>query len=116
MKCIIAGGRDFIPSKNDYKIARHLIEQFNITEIVSGGTKGADAFGEEMAYLLDLKLKIFRASWNKYGLRAGPIRNKEMAEYTDYAILFKGNKGTNSMRNEMNKLNKRILYDAKDIF
>jgi len=116
MKCIIAGGRDFIPAKDDYKIVRHLIKQFNITEIVSGHCKGADLFGEEMADLLDIKLKLFPANWNKYGKKAGPLRNREMAEYADYAILFKGGSGTESMRKEMRIHNKRILYDANDIF
>jgi hypothetical protein len=116
MKCIIAGGRDFIPSKNDYKIVRNLVRQFDITEIVSGHYGGADLFGEEMADLLDIKKKLFLANWNKYDKKAGPLRNKQMAEYADSVILFKGNKGTDSMRNEIIKNNKRILYDAKDIF
>lgn len=116
MKCIIAGGRDFVPSKNDYKIVRHLVKDFNITEIVSGGAKGADAFGEEMADLLDIKLKIFPANWDKYGERAGPLRNREMASYTDYGMLFKGNSGTDNMRKELLIHKKQILYDAKEIF
>jgi hypothetical protein len=36
-----------------------------------------------------------------------------MAEYTDYAILFPGGKGTDSMRKEMLIHGKKILYDAE---
>lgn len=116
LKCIIAGGRDFIPARKDYLLIKHLIKWYKITVILSGRQKGADLFGEEMADLLGIECKKFPANWTKYGDRAGPIRNKEMALYTDYAILFKGDKGTDSMRKEMNKLHKRIIYDAKDIF
>jgi hypothetical protein len=37
-----------------------------------------------------------------------------MAEYTDYAILFPGGKGTDSMRKEMKIHGKKILYDAEE--
>jgi hypothetical protein len=37
-----------------------------------------------------------------------------MAEYTDYAILFQGGKGTDSMIKEMLIHGKKILYDAKE--
>jgi predicted Rossmann-fold nucleotide-binding protein len=37
-----------------------------------------------------------------------------MAEYTDYAILFPGGIGTDSMRKEMLIHGKKILYDAKE--
>jgi hypothetical protein len=116
MRCIIAGGRGFIPAKSDYNMVKHLLRQYKIDEIVCGNCSGADEFGKEMSYLLDLELKVFPTNWNEYFKIAGPIRNKEMARYTDYAILMRANKGTDSMRNEMNRLNKKIIYDAKDIF
>ena len=34
------------------------------------------------------EVKIIQADWQKYGKRAGPIRNKEMADYADTLIAF----------------------------
>lgn len=39
------------------------------------------------------KLKIFKAEWNKYGLKAGPIRNTKIVEYCDILIAFPSKKG-----------------------
>lgn len=53
----------------------------DIIIIVSGGCpKGPDRFAEEWASENRYTLKIFHADWQRHGRRAGPIRNKEMAE------------------------------------
>jgi hypothetical protein len=110
MKCVIAG-RDYIPNEESFNIVKSLVKHYKITLIVSGHASGADTFGETCAKKLNLKLKVFPADWNKYGKRAGYIRNYEMGKYTDYVILFKGGKGTMMMRDIAIKLNKKIIYE-----
>jgi hypothetical protein len=114
MKCIIAGGRDYIPNYEDWELLDRYIKHYKITTIVSGGAEGADAFGENYANKHKLDLSVFPADWKTYGPKAGPLRNRQMAEYTDYAILFPGDKGMDSMRKEMLIHGKKILYDAED--
>lgn len=95
-KVIIAGGRNFadydlVESKLDFI----LLNKTNI-EIVSGacntgvhtftrpdGTKvyGADGLGEKYANLHGHAVKPFPANWEAFGKSAGPVRNKEMAQY-----------------------------------
>ena len=111
MKCIIAGGRDYIPTPNDRELIIDILKHYHITEIVSGNSGSSDLFGEKLAKELKLELKLFPADWYKLGPKAGPLRNRQMAEYTDYAILLPGGKGTDSMRKEMNIHRKRILWD-----
>jgi hypothetical protein len=97
MKTIIAGGRDI----NDYAILLAAIEEanFTITEVVSGGAKGVDALGEQYAESMNLTLKIYPADWEKNGRAAGPIRNRQMAEYGDQLIAIWDGKsrGTKNM-------------------
>jgi len=97
MKTIIAGGRDV----NDYALLLAAIEEanFTITEVVSGGAKGADALGEQYAESMNLTLKIYPADWEKNGRAAGPIRNRQMAEYGEQLIaLWDGkSRGTKNM-------------------
>ena len=111
MKMIIAGGRDFIGQQKDFNNIVSTVYKYNITLIVSGGAKGADLFGEYCAEKINIPIKRFLADWGTLGLKAGPIRNKQMAEYTDYVSLFKGGRGTDSMRREAIKAGKIIIYD-----
>jgi len=98
-KTIIAGGRDF----DDYEFLKKNIEELDIeiNEIVSGKAKGADTLGERYATEKEISIKGFPADWNKFGKGAGPIRNKQMAEYADVLIAFwdSKSKGTKSMIN-----------------
>lgn len=54
---------------------------FLISEVVSGGARGVDELGERWATTRFIPVKRFPADWKSYGNRAGPIRNRAMAEY-----------------------------------
>jgi hypothetical protein len=114
MKVIIAGGRDF----NDYErlkiVCDFTLSNYNNIEVVSGCAKGADELGERYASEKGFKVIKFPAKWEEHGKSAGPIRNKEMAEYSDACILFWDgkSKGTKSMMNlaVRKKLKLRVIY------
>jgi len=109
MKLIIAGGRNFKPSMADIEFLNTIK---GITEVVSGGAKGADKFGELWALEHKITIKQFHADWDKHGKCAGPIRNKEMADYADAVVLFPGGAGTRSMH--IMAVNAKILiYDRR---
>ena len=84
MKTIIAGSRNII----DYHQVTKAVEEsgFQITEVVSGGANGVDKLGEHLAKASLLHCKVFAADWNKYGKRAGYVRNSQMAEYAEALI------------------------------
>jgi len=85
MKTIVAGSRYI----TDPAFVIDAVDKsdFEITEVVSGGQRGVDKLGEDYAEAAGLPLKVFEADWNKYGDSAGPIRNGQMAEYADAAII-----------------------------
>ena len=56
-------------------------------ELVGGGAKGADALGKQFAREHGIPYKEFPADWGTYHNAAGPIRNRQMAQY---AIKGKG--------------------------
>lgn len=96
-RLIIAGSRDF----NDYELLKKEVDSYvksldkPVIEIVSGTARGADKLGEKYAKEKGLSLIDFPAEWEKYGKKAGYLRNTEMSKYCDYAILFtNGSKGT----------------------
>lgn len=74
-----------------------MLKGFEAERIVSGGCRGADAFGESIARELGLKVDTFPADWS-LGKSAGPARNEKMAAYADACILFPGGRGTADMK------------------
>lgn len=59
------------------------------SEIVSGHAWcGVDRLGERYAKERGIPLKLFPADWKRHGRAAGPIRNREMAEYADALFLL----------------------------
>lgn len=111
MKLIIAGGRDYFLTREDYGSLDELLT--NGIEHVSGGCAGADICGEKWAKRNGLKTKIFKAEWAAYGRSAGPLRNQLMADYADALAIFPGGKGTQDMHNKALG-NNLIIYDFRD--
>lgn len=100
MKLIVAGSRGIV----DYDLVVQAIKAFEkefgkVTQIISGGAKGADRLGEKYANEHSLTLVKFLADWNKYGKRAGYLRNEEMAKNADACLcIWDGeSKGTKHM-------------------
>lgn len=90
MKIAIIGSRTF----DDYSLLQETLKLYKskITLIVSGAAKGADSLGEKWALENNIKTLIFPANWNKYGKRAGFIRNEDIIKNCDCVIAFWDNK------------------------
>ena len=108
MKVIIAGGRDIT---DECALNAALFKSpFNVTEVVCGKAAGTDTLGSNWAIANTVPVKYFPANWNTYGRAAGPIRNKEMADYADALILIWDGKsrGSANMLKTMQQQNKPI--------
>lgn len=102
MKVIIAGSRIV---DNMWTIEAAIRDaKFKITEVVSGGAKGADRLGESWARLHNIPIKRFDPDWSK-GKSAGIVRNVEMAKYAQALIACWdcSSAGTQHMINEARK-------------
>ncbi len=86
IKLIIAGGRDF----NRVLTLKREMLNYDTTslEVVCGGAKGADTYGERWAKKNNVPIKYFLAEWDKYDNAAGYIRNRQMAEYGTHLLAF----------------------------
>ena len=84
MKVIVAGSRSF----KDYEVLCKTLDEMEITNIISGGARGADKLGERYAKERGISLEQYPAHWDRYGNQAGFIRNVEMAENADALVAF----------------------------
>ena len=117
MKVIIAGGRDYHLTDEDFRKLDRLHAKVGITQVVSGCQRGADKGGELWATRNHIPVKPFPADWQKYGRRAGPIRNAAMAKLVGsegLCVLFPGGDGTASMREEAGRVGVKVI-DSEEL-
>lgn len=109
MKVIIAGSRNITGMRFLTEALRGL--DWDITEIISGGARGADTLGEKYAREHKIKLTRQLPQWKVHGKGAGFIRNAEMAEMADGLIaLWDGeSRGTKHMIDTARKKGLEVL-------
>ena len=106
MKVIIAGSRTITDSCT---VATAIFKSgFDVTEVVSGRAQGVDTLGEQWGHQTGRKISVFPANWKRDGKAAGPIRNAQMRDYADAAIIFiwANSRGSENMRLQMEKAGK----------
>ena len=83
--------------------------EIQMTELVSGCATGPDKLGETYAAKHSISIIRMPALWQKYGISAGFIRNKEMADYSDIVISFfdKTSKGSKHMIEYCRKIGRK---------
>lgn len=112
MKTIIAGGRHYQFNDTD----REFLDTLEITEVVCGGATGADEGGRLWAISRGIPVKMFPADWKNHGKAAGPIRNREMAEYCEQLVAFWDGKsrGTKNMIETAKRLGLRVFIELRN--
>lgn len=97
MKILVCGGRDYfdIP-RLEKELNKYLAPDL---VIIQGDARGADGLAKTWCKKLGVKCLSFPADWDKYGKRAGYIRNVQMLNEgkPDLVIAFPGGKGTEMM-------------------
>ena len=78
--------------------------------IVSGCCAGTDTLGERYAAEHGYAVERHPADWGRHGRAAGPIRNREMVECSDYVIAFWDgvSRGTQSLITAAEELGKPV--------
>lgn len=114
-RLIVAGSRTYTNRVRVFeildKVAKDQANNGYLIEIVSGLCRGPDLFGLEWAELNDFPVHKFPANWDKYGKRAGFVRNVEMAENADALLAFHINnsRGTMHMINIASARNLKVV-------
>lgn len=115
MKLAIIGSRSF----QDYQLLCDTIDRhftassatLFVSEVISGGARGADQLGARWAKLVSVKLTEFLPDWEKHGKRAGFIRNEDIIAASDFVLaMWDGvSKGTANSLSIAKRLKKPTL-------
>lgn len=100
MIVLVCGGRDFDDEELLFSTLDDLSKnECTITDIISGGARGADALAERWATLRGVARTTYPAQWKMQGKGAGMIRNLRMlVEGKPHLVVaFPGGKGTHNM-------------------
>lgn len=114
MKVLVCGGRDY---QDFHSVNTQLTSIDGITEIIHGGSSGADHMADEWARQANIPCKVYPPFWEKYGKAAGPIRNQFMIDFAkpDLVIAFPGGRGTADMVRRAKAANIRVIcYGQKN--
>jgi hypothetical protein len=113
-KLIVAGSRNI----KEYSISCTCIKAWidmnegflTLKEIVSGAAEGPDTHGIYYAEATNIAYRTFRPQWDKFGKKAGILRNIDMGNYADeLLVIYDGkSRGTAHMIKYMTDLKKPV--------
>jgi len=97
---IVAGSR----TVDDYNFVSEEIKRFiksncfvKDVSIISGHARGVDLLGERFAEDNNLNLIVLPAQWEKFGKRAGYLRNQDMADLATHCLVICENNSKGSI-------------------
>lgn len=90
-KFAIVGSREFPDKELVENITQQLIDDYPDFILVSGGARGVDTWASDVA-IKNSKISIACIpDWNRYGRRAGAIRNQIIVDKADMILAFWSN-------------------------
>lgn len=108
----VTGGRHY----DDYDCVCRELDQLHfesrITLILEGGARGADRLCRRWAISRGVPFKTFVAQWDRFGKKAGPLRNTIMLEQSapNMLVAFPGGAGTGDCVRQAKQRDIRILF------
>lgn len=90
MRILVTGSRDWDDELEIKRVLReHDVNLWNMVLVSGACPTGADAMAERIAESLGWLIERHPANWNKYGKRAGFVRNSEMVNLgADVCLAF----------------------------
>ena len=92
-RILVTGSRNWTelgPIRQGFEVVlrRYHLDSAAVT-VVHGAAKGAGTIAAQIAESMGMKVEAWPADWQKYGRKAGPLRNTEMvAAGADVCLAF----------------------------
>jgi hypothetical protein len=100
MRLLVCGGRNFNLVRQAEAFLDGMHAARKITCVIHGGATGADNIAFNWAFRRLISVECYKADWEKWGNRAGPMRNGRMLweGKPDMVLAFPGGRGTENMK------------------
>lgn len=96
---LVSGGRDYSDCNKVFSCLDAVLFLYGPVMLFHGSARGVDTFAELWAKSRQQIYVGFPAEWDRYGKRAGSMRNAEMGAMSQIkqGIVFQGGRGTLNM-------------------
>jgi predicted Rossmann fold nucleotide-binding protein DprA/Smf involved in DNA uptake len=84
MNTAVVGSRSF----HDYTFFKDILEGYEITQIISGGARGADELAKRYALEKNLEIQIFQPDYARYGKSDLYASNHSVIDRADQVVAF----------------------------
>lgn len=88
---LVTGSRSWTDKERISAVLKEICTEFNVTPaemvLVHGAAAGADSLAEVAALEMGMETEVHPADWEKFGRRAGYLRNAEMVEAGANVVL-----------------------------
>jgi len=84
MKIAIIGSKNF----DNYPKLKRVLDRLRISEIISGGSRGAYELAERYAIENKIPTKIVRSDYERHGASAQMEKNKQIIDRSEMVIAF----------------------------
>ncbi len=89
MKITVVGSREYKDMDfAKWTIYRLFDKRNRLDTLVSGGARGIDQLAEQVVTDMGMVATIFRPDWERYGKRAGFLRNELIINEVDHVLAF----------------------------
>lgn len=106
MKVLVTGGRNY----SDKRAIHEALSKVNPTMLIHGGASGADVLCGSWAASQGIPVVVVPANWQRYGKRAGHLRNGWMLDLDpDILVAFPGGRGTANMVEQATRRGVKIV-------
>ena len=115
LNIVICGSRNFHNYAELEKVLDGILAGVNVKHIITGDARGTDEIAHYYGKIKGYNTLKFRANWTKFGRKAGPIRNRQMAEVAHATIAFwdGASPGTKNMLAEARRARHEYIYTHK---
>ena len=85
---LVSGSRNYGPLSKVTEFVASVARKYPRATLIHGGAEGVDLRAQDAAIDAGLRIECFPAQWDKFGNRAGFLRNEQMVYSAEHVVAF----------------------------